>query len=95
MEKIRDLCGATTIDEAKSTLNLWLLDLEASEKRLAKETAETDKTGFDIYGLVTEVSRYLCFQMDRRRTTVAEFAGYVRSFSKYAEKMNDKSKTKM
>ena len=90
MDKIRDLCGATTIEEAKSILKLWMTDLEAAERRLEKETKTAGTKTFDIYGLVTEVSRYLCFQLDKRRTTVAEFAGYVMSFSKYVEKTKSK-----
>ena len=92
MHKIRDLCGANTVEEAKSILKLWTTDLEAAESRLEKETKTAGTKTFDIYGLVTEVSRYLCFQLDKRRTTVAEFAGYVVSFNRFVEGINGKDK---
>jgi len=77
-----------------------MTDLETAEKRLEKETNEIGKDmekwgkgkgAFDVFGLFTEVCRYLCFQLDMRRTTVAEFAGYVVCFNRYVEKMNHKS----
>jgi len=101
MDSIRDLCGASSIEEAKSILSLWMTDLETAERRLEKEIGEMGKEGekwgkgkgsFDVFGLFTEVCRYLCFQLDMRRTTVAEFAGYVVSFNRYVENLDKKVK---
>ena len=85
MQKITELTGAYSVKEANDILKSWIIDLEAAEKTFEKEIKISGKSDFDIQSLVTEVSKYLGFQIDRLRTTAAEFASYVASFHHYIE----------
>ena len=97
MNKISELCGECTIEEAKSTLDLWTLDLETAERQLEKELKkESSGNTFDLSGMTIDVSRHLGYQLDRRKTTVLEFAGCVVSLKKYIEmtkRSSDKKKS--
>jgi len=95
IDKISELCGEYTIEEAQSTLALWRLDLEAAEKQLERETnTNDDASGFDLCGCVIEVCRYLGYQIDRKNTSVSEFAGCMVRFKKYIAAQEKASKKK-
>jgi len=80
-----------TLKPAENTLKLWIIDLEVAEKTFEKETSKTQKQEFDVQLWITEVSKYMGFQIDRRRTTVAEFAGYVCSLRKEIDRNRQKT----
>ena len=65
-----------------------LCKIFATAIALEKETKQSGKSDFDIQSLVTEVSRYLGYQIDRRKTTVMEFAGDVDSWKRSVEIQN-------
>ena len=94
MDKINELCGANTIQEAKGILNAWMVDWELAERQMKKEAEKAGSRVFDLSGLVVDVSRYLGYQLNRRETTVAEFAECVVSFKKYVEVMSKKNNGK-
>jgi len=87
ISEISALCGTENIKEAKSILDLWMLDLRAAEKRFEEELkkAKEEKTALGLYGLVTEINRSQLFQLDVRRTTVMEFAAHMVSFKRHVE----------
>jgi tRNA A37 threonylcarbamoyladenosine modification protein TsaB len=91
MEKIVGMTGYETIAEAKHLLEQWIYDMEAEHKRLEKEAKDKKDVSYDMNSMVVDVCRWLGFQLDRKGTTVSEFAGYMASFSKCVEQMDKKS----
>ena len=94
-QKIFELTSTSTILEAKQILHTWLSLLNEEEKSLEKNAQKSKvklETGFE--DLVVETTKYLGFQIDRRKTTVAEFAEHVKSFKRHIaniEKNNQKN----
>ena len=94
MLKIKDLVGfdcSKSLKPAENTLKLWIIDLEVAEKAFEKETEKAKKEEYNFQILVTDVSKYMGFQIDRLRTTVAEFAGYVCSMRKEIDRNRQKN----
>lgn len=87
MDKITNLTGMYTVKEAEYILKTWIIDLE-SEKKASENRMKQDaeKENYDIRFLATDVCRFMGFQIDRRKTSVAEFAGYVASYKKQIER---------
>jgi hypothetical protein len=88
-EKIFELTSTRSMDVARQQLQTWIIRLKEEEKRLEKETGKSKKGKKDdgtFEDLVIEVSKYNKFHIDRYKMTAAEFAGYVKSFKKDAER---------
>jgi len=64
----------------------WKKLLAIEEQQLAKSEKKGSKTSDTTFtDLVVETSKYIGFQIDPNRTTVAQFAGYVKSFKRHVD----------
>ena len=94
-QKIYELTNSKTIDGAKQQLETWKKHIELEEQLLAKaekksKTSKTSETTFS--DLVIETTKYIGFQIDPNKTTVAQFAGYVKSFKRHIYNETNKSR---
>jgi len=85
-QKIYELTSYRTIDDAITQVERWKKLLAIEEQHLQKSEKKCSKTGDTTFtDLLVETSKYIGFQIDPTRTTVAQFAGYVKSFKRSIE----------
>ena len=87
------MTSAKDIETAEKMLKSWQYQLKAEEDLLNKEAAKDKQSDTTFEDLVVEVEKHNKFQIDRRKTNVATFAKYVKSFKRYIasqEKQNRK-----
>ena len=85
--KMSEFTGSTSVAAAKEKLGELMRLLDMEEKKLEKDKK---RPAFRFEDLVVDITKYLGFQIDRKNTTVAEFAGYIKS-SKIQLKTTKKS----
>jgi hypothetical protein len=88
-QKIYELTSARSMDVARQQLQTWISRLKEEEKRLENDNKKNKKGKKDdavFEDWVIVISRYNKFHIDRYKMNVAEFAGYVKSFRRDAER---------
>jgi len=92
-QKISELTSSNSIEVASQMLKSWTQQLQIEEKNLEKDEQKGKTKDVGLEDLVVETSKYLGYQIDRKRTSVAEFAGHLKSFKRHIaaqEKANRK-----
>ncbi|MDR0714925.1 MAG: hypothetical protein LBF89_11815 [Bacteroidales bacterium] len=95
LPELFEMTGATTVQGAEAVVKSWINDTKVIENEINREREEKKNPSAgdaDMNGLAIEVAKFLGFQINRETTTVYEFAGYVRSFQKYTEKLKAESR---
>ena len=82
-QKIAELTSSNSIEVAHQMLKAWTRQLQIEEQSLKKDTQKDKTQDARLEDLVVETSKYLGYQIDRKRTSVAEFAGQLKSFKRH------------
>ena len=90
---ISQMTSSKDMDTALKMLKNWQHQLKIEEDILNKDSNRNKQLDSTFEDLVVEIERHNQFQIDRKSTSVASFATYVKSFKKYIsnqEKSNRK-----
>jgi len=91
--KIFEIASVNDIETAYRVLNMWVGHLKIEEEISEKEKKATDQYERSFLEFVVEVGMYLEKDIDLKKTTVAEFACYLRIVKRRNEAQNkEKSK---
>jgi hypothetical protein len=87
--KICEITGAGNLDAALKIFENW--KKKYLQRYGNKEVKDETETEFTFDDLIVEVSRWLGYPIDRKRTTVLEFAGMLNAFNRHLTHQNKKN----
>ena len=87
-KKILNMTNSKTLEMAKKMLESWEYQAKIEEEKLKKANDKNKTIETTFEDLIVEVERHNKFQIDRKKTTAAQFARYVKSFKRQIENQN-------
>jgi len=94
LQKIYEITNSRNIEVAKKSLEKFQYQLQIEEQRLSKEKKQNEKSDATFEDFVVMIERNK-FQIDRKNTSVATFAAYVKNFKReLAEQAKTNTNTK-